>query len=168
MKFRKSEKKDINIIMEIINEAKDYFKNNRIDQWQNDYPNEKIILNDINNSESYVLCDENEKIIASCVISFREEKSYNIIEKGKWKSSLPYAVIHRIAIKSNLKGMGISNNLIKETEKMCLKRNIRSIRIDTQKDNKSMQKFIIKNNFEYCGIIYISDGSERLAYEKLL
>lgn len=168
MKFRKSEKKDVEIIMEIINEAKDYFKSNGIDQWQNGYPNEEVILNDIKNDESYVLCDENEKVIASCVISFRGEESYNVIEKGSWKSNLPYAVIHRVAVKNKLKGKGISSKLIKEAEKMCLEKKIKSIRIDTQEDNKSMQRLIIKNNFEYCGIIYISDGSERFAYEKLL
>lgn len=51
---------------------------------------------------------------------------------------------------------------------MCRGKEIKSIRIDTHQDNKSMQRLILKNNFEYCGIIYVEDGSERLAYEKVL
>ena len=168
MIFRNSEKKDVKKIMTIINEAKEYFKNNGIDQWQDGYPNEEVILNDIKNNESYVLCNENEEVVATCVISFRGEKNYNIIENGAWKSNFQYAVIHRVAIENKLKGKGFSSILIKEAEKICVNKNIKSIRIDTQRDNKSMQKLIFKNNFEYCGIIYIEDGSERFAYEKIL
>lgn len=168
MLFRKSEKKDVKNIMEIINEAKDYFKNNGIDQWQNGYPNEESILKDIEEGENYVLCDEEEKVIASCAISFRGEKNYLIIEKGSWKTNTPYAVIHRVAVRSSLKGKGLSGILVKEAEKMCRGKEIKSIRIDTHQDNKSMQRLILKNGFEYCGIIYVEDGSERLAYEKIL
>ena len=84
MLFRKSEKKDVKNIMEIINEAKEYFRENGIDQWQNGYPNEESILGDIAEGENYVLCDENGDILASCAISFREEKNYLVIERGEW------------------------------------------------------------------------------------
>ena len=40
--------------------------------------------------------------------------------------------------------------------------------IDTHEDNQSMQKLLAKNQFSYCGIIYLSDGSKRLAFEKVL
>lgn len=39
MKFRKAAEKDINAIMNIINQAQNYFKEQGIDQWQNGYPN---------------------------------------------------------------------------------------------------------------------------------
>ena len=57
--------------------------------------------------------------------------------------------------------------IIEETQKLAFEKNIRSIKIDTQKDNMSMQKLLIKNNFKYCGLIYLEDGSERVAFEKL-
>jgi predicted GNAT family N-acyltransferase len=31
-----------------------------------------------------------------------------------------------------------------------------------------MQKFLQNNGFKYCGIIYLEDGNERLAFEKKL
>ena len=31
-----------------------------------------------------------------------------------------------------------------------------------------MQQLILKNGFEQCGIIHIADGSERIAYEKVV
>lgn len=39
------------------------------------------------------------------------------------------------------------------------------VRIDTHRDNKTMQHVILKNGFEYCGIIYLKNGEQRLAYE---
>ena len=45
---------------------------------------------------------------------------------------------------------------------------MKSIKVDTHKDNISMQKLLRKNDFKYCGIIYLEDGSERIAFEKLI
>jgi len=42
-----------------------------------------------------------------------------------------------------------------------------NIRIDTHKDNRIMQHNIEKHGFTYCGIIYLANGDERLAYQKL-
>ena len=42
-----------------------------------------------------------------------------------------------------------------------------NIRIDTHRDNRIMQHNIEKHGFTYCGIIYLANGDERLAYQKL-
>ena len=41
------------------------------------------------------------------------------------------------------------------------------LRIDTHEDNKVMQHLIEKNGFKKCGIVYVEDGTERFAYEKI-
>lgn len=51
-----------------------------------------------------------------------------------------------------------------EVEKICKKRNIPSIRVDTQKDNKVMEKFLIKIGFKHCGRIYAERGENALAF----
>ena len=43
---------------------------------------------------------------------------------------------------------------------------IQHLRIDTHENNKVMQHLILKNGFEKCGIIYVDDGSPRVAFEK--
>ena len=167
MDFRKAVKSDINRIMDIIKQAQDYFREKGIDQWQNNYPNYEVIRNDIEKGYGYVLLKEG-KIIGTVAVSFDGEKTYDKIYDGKWISNLDYAVIHRLAIDSNYKGQGLASVIINNIEKICLTRNIHSIRIDTHEDNKSMQRLIDKNGFKYCGIIYLADGSKRLAYEKLI
>jgi len=45
-------------------------------------------------------------------------------------------------------------------------RRYNNIRIDTHRDNAIMQHNIEKHGFTYCGIIYLANGDERLAYQK--
>lgn len=167
MEFRKASYSDINSIMRIISEAQAYFKENGINQWQNNYPNVEVIRNDIDNKNSYVLLEDG-KIAGTAAVSFAGEKSYEAIYSGEWISDNEYAVIHRIAVDSGCKGKGLASVFIKYIEKMCLEREVHSIRVDTHRENLSMQKLLHKNGFRYCGIIYLADNSERIAYEKLI
>ncbi len=166
MNFRRSNKNDINKIMEMIEEAKEYFKSNNIDQWQDGYPNYQVILDDINKGYSFVFI-ENDNIVASVAVSFEGENTYNKIYEGQWLSIQSYCVIHRLVVDSRLKGNGISSKIIKKIEEICLENNIHSIKIDTHKENLSMQKLLKKNNFSYCGIIYLEGKAPRVAFEKL-
>ena len=134
MNFRKSTKSDVSKIMEIVKQAQEYFKSQGIDQWQNNYPNDEVINNDINNGESYVMLDGDD-IVATTVISFAKEKSYENILDGKWITNGDYGVIHRIAVDNTHKGKGLSHKIIKYAEEVCKQNNIHSIKVDTHEDN---------------------------------
>lgn len=167
MEFKKAVNEDVIGIMDIIKQAQEYFRENNIDQWQDNYPNEGIILEDIKKSGSYVLIKDN-KIIATVAILFEEDEFYKDIYEGKWISNDKYAVVHRIAVAMNNKGEGIASDILKQVEKFCIKKGVYSIKIDTHEENKSMQRLLVKNGFEYCGIIYVRDKSKRVAFEKVL
>ena len=167
MEFRKSVKSDIKEIMNIIKEAQNYFKENKINQWQDGYPDEESIINDIESEELYVLLIDN-KIIATAYLSFKGDIDYDVIYEGEWISQGDYAVVHRVAVLSDMKGHGVAGELFKNIEKICLENNINNIKIDTHRENKSMQRFLNKNGFEYCGIIYLKGNEERIAFEKIL
>lgn len=165
--LRYTKLEDIERVMEIIKQAQQYFKEKGINQWQNGYPNAKVIENDIKNGHSFVLI-KNNKIVGTIAISFEGEATYNKIFEGAWKSNDNYAVIHRIAVDHELKGIGLSSEMIKQTELMCNKKSVGSIKVDTHEDNQAMQRSLIKNGFDYCGVIYLADGSKRVAFEKCL
>lgn len=166
MQIRKSTNDDLKYILSIIDMAKKYLKSQNIDQWQNGYPNEDVILNDIALNNSYVAI-ENDKIVATFFVSFDIEPTYNIID-GSWLSNEKYCVIHRIAVDNNYKGNGIAKNILDYCTRLSLENNIHSIKIDTHLLNTVMRKFLIKNNFTECGIITLDDNSLRVAYEKLI
>ncbi|WP_455663200.1 GNAT family N-acetyltransferase, partial [Pradoshia sp.] len=90
------------------------------------------------------------------------------IYEGAWLTNQDYAVIHRLAVEKASNGNGISNDIMKLTEELCKDRDIPSIKIDTHKHNVVMQHILQKNGYTYCGIIYVEDGTKRLAYEKRL
>lgn len=167
MKIRKAIKSDAENIFQIIQKAKLYFKNNNINQWQTQYPSIETVDEDIKNENDYVLII-NDKIVGVAAILFEEDKNYNIIKKGQWLADGKYATIHRIATDEDYKNKAVASNIIKFTEVICKKNNIKSIRMDTHIGNIPMRKFIEKNDFKYCGIINVEDGSERLAFEKLI
>jgi len=167
MTFRNAEISDIDKIMNIIKQAQQYLKDKGVDQWQDNYPNFDVIKDDIEKRKGYVL-ETDGKVVATVAVSYNDEKTYEKIYDGKWITESDYAVIHRIAVDNNYKGKRLSSLIISEIEKMCLKRNIHSIKIDTHKQNESMKKMLNNNGFKYCGIIYLENGSERVAYEKVI
>lgn len=167
MDFRKSKREDIEKIMMVIKKAQAYLKEQGIDQWQNGYPNEDVIKTDIDNDESYVLVD-GKKVIGTTALSFDGENTYNSIYEGEWLTNGDHAVIHRIAIDSDFKRKGLASKILKEVDKECEKKKIESIKIDTHRENMAMQNLLMKNGFKYCGIIYLNDGNERIAFEKVL
>lgn len=164
MKLRLTTTNDIDAVMTIINQAKAYFKKQGINQWQDGYPNKASIINDISRQEAYVLDIEGE-IVATAMISKAIEPNYNYID-GKWLQSNDYLVVHRIAVRDDQKGKSLAKKIIDEAIKLYP--NIPSIRIDTHDDNLSMQSFLIKYGFKYCGIIYLENKETRRAYEKIL
>ena len=72
------------------------------------------------------------------------------------------------SVDEECKGKGIAGAMMEAVEALCRERGVRSIKNDTHRDNKSMQRFQAKAGFEYCGIIYLADGAERIAFEKLI
>lgn len=45
---------DISEIMEIVEKAKSYMKENKINQWSENYPNEDVFLTDLKENRLYV------------------------------------------------------------------------------------------------------------------
>ena len=165
MKFTHATKEDIDSILTIINQAKSYFKSQNINQWQDGYPNNDSILMDIENNESFVVKEDN-KVIATCMVSIQKEPTYQKIYEGKWINTNPYLVIHRVAVRNDFKGKQVASFMINQAIKMYP--DIKNVRMDTHHDNLSMQRLLKKNNFKYCGIIYLLSGDPRKAYQKVI
>ena len=154
--IRLAKKEDLNKILEIYKIAREFMKNtDNPNQWGDNYPSQQIILEDILLNQLYVFVEENE-ILGAFVYFNGIEPTYNKID-GAWKDDSPYGVIHRVANSGKIKGM---------VQKIVEFSNNNHLRIDTHKDNLVMQHVLEKNGFYPCGIIYLSNGSERIAYEK--
>lgn len=148
--------------MEIFAEAKLKMRGcGNMHQWEGNYPSEAILENDIRRGFSYVLEDEG-LVVATFVLAICPEPTYNTIYEGAWiDDEAPYGTIHRIASCSSAHGLfGFILN-------WCFSQ-IKNIRIDTHRDNAIMRHLMDKHGFDYCGIIYLESGDERLAYQKTI
>ncbi|MBR2336966.1 MAG: GNAT family N-acetyltransferase [Clostridia bacterium] len=159
MILRKAEPEDLAQIDKIYTLAKKFMRENgNPNQWKGDYPNAVDAKEDIDNGIGYV-CEDGGEVVA--VFAFKKgiEPTYNKIFEGSWKNSLPYAFMHRIAVLYH--GKGIIDFCFNE----CFRR-FPNLKIDTHRDNIPMQKVLRRNGFEYCGIIYLENGEERLAFQR--
>lgn len=152
-------------IWQILQQAISQRKKDGSEQWQNGYPNEQTVLDDIGNGYAYVLVEQNE-IIAYAAIIFDVEPAYNKIN-GQWLTSGDYAVVHRVATSDSVKGRGIATQLFRMIEDLCLEKKVFSIKVDTNFDNIPMLKILDKLHYGYCGEIFFG-GAPRRAYEKVL
>lgn len=167
-KNAKLRKAVISEVPEIDTILKDAIEQRRLDgsnQWQDGYPNKQTILDDIENGYAYVY-RSGEKILAYVAIVFDEDPNYNAIN-GKWLTNDDYVNIHRIATSKENKGQGVASRLLVDIENMVLKKEIFSIKIDTNFDNIPMLRILEKLDYTYCGEVMVS-GSPRKAFEKIL
>lgn len=165
MILRKAKKSEVPQIWEILQQAIENRKNDGSEQWQNGYPNEETIQEDISKGFAYVLV-EDDKIIAYAAIIFGIESAYNDI-KGKWLTNGDYVVVHRVATSKEVKGRGIATQLFKMVEDIAIEQKVFSIKVDTNFDNIPMLKILDRLGYIYCGEIFFS-GASRRAYEKVI
>lgn len=151
---------DMADIMAVMDAAKKIMRQSgNLHQWGDGYPSEAVITADMERNGSFVIEDD------GCIVGYfaflpSPEPTYYNIYKGKWlNDTQPYHVVHRIA--SYPDAHGIFSSIMD----YCF-RHDHNIRIDTHRDNKIMQHNISKHGFSYCGIIYLANGDERLAYQK--
>lgn len=153
--IRKATDKDIDTILEMIENGRKHIRTYNISQWVNGYPSRQTISDDILNDLAYVFIID-EKIQGYCAI-LNHDKCYDEID-GKWQNNGPYIAVHRMVTNGFNKGLG---SLFFDE----LKKTYSHIRIDTHEGNISMNKCLLKNNFIYCGIIKLESGNLRNAYE---
>lgn len=160
LKIEKAQMQDMPRIQEIYEYARKFMRENgNPNQWKDNSPKESVLENDIANGNLYVIKSDNE-IHGVFAFILGEDVTYRVIEQGEWLSNDEYGTIHRVAGDGKVKG-------IVEAAVNYAAGRISHLRIDTHEDNKVMQHVISKNGFKRCGIIYVADGTPRIAFERL-
>lgn len=159
---RKTEEKDILVVLEIYDSARKFMRSyGNYTQWSNGYPGIETLRNDIADSISYVITDQDGDIVMTFVLLEGEDPTYKIIYEGQWLNDRPYATIHRAA------SSGKHKDMMKVCIDFCSKISP-DLRSDTHEDNIPMRKALVKHGFKKCGIIICQNGTPRVAYQKSL
>ncbi|MBQ8047408.1 MAG: GNAT family N-acetyltransferase [Prevotella sp.] len=161
MNIRKATDADLSVVLSLRDKAREIMRHSgNPDQWPIGYPKESVFAKDINEGNCYIIEDEDGASVATFSFIPGQDITYQTI-KGEWlDDELPYYTIHRIA--SNGACSGIFQTIID----FCSSRT-NNIRIDTHRDNAIMRHLLSHTGFSYCGIIWLANGEERLAFQKL-
>ena len=159
--IREANQNDITEIMQVMEAAKKIMRSSgNLHQWADGYPSEAIIFSDMEKHGGYVIEDAG-SVVGYFAFLLSPEPTYSKIYSGEWLNDVQsYHVVHRIASYPDVHG------IFSDIMDFCFSHDA-NIRIDTHKDNRIMQHNIEKHGFTYCGIIYLANGDERLAYQKL-
>lgn len=158
---RKAAADDMNDIIDMLADSRELMRiNGNKTQWVNGYPSQEVILNDIASGNGYIIYGRNSLApVGYFAFIIGDEPTYNIIVGGSWADpDQPYGTIHRLARKHGYNGIAAQ----------CLdfcKSQICRLRADTHKDNVIVQNILEHEGFQYRGIIHVSDGTERIAYQ---
>lgn len=152
---------DIDAIMPVFDEARAFMRRSgNLGQWTGGYPSRMQIAEDIAAGHLYKAVDGN-AILGVFFFAVMDEPTYHVID-GSWRYDRPYGVIHRIARGS----LPFPGSLLHEALAFASEA-IDYIRVDTYRDNIPMQRALEREGFTRCGIIWIGDGSERIAFDRL-
>lgn len=167
MKIRQTERHDIDRILAIFEHGRQVqLKTNNPNQWRKGHPGRDLVIKDMSAGFSYVCVvdetDETDLPVGEIVATFAaiegEDPTYTTVEGGQWLNDEPYVTIHRLSTSGDLRGAG----------QYCMQwvlEHYDNIKIDTHQLNQPMIHIIEKFGFKYCGVIYVSDGTARNAYQ---
>ena len=165
--------KDTNALTALFAEARQTIAALGIDQWQNGYPSAEVIKEDVQAERSYAV-KQGEALCGTFVLLFDGEPTYDVITQGEWLTGTQktgktrYTAIHRVAIAVASRKTGVAGKIIRYAQEQAKAHGHVSLRIDTHAGNVPMRRMLEKNGFVYCGVIFLQDGAERVAYEKIL
>ena len=147
---------DLGRIQEIYGYAREFMaKHGNPNQWGKTYPPTQQLRRDIAEEKLFVITD-GQRIHGVFYFWIGQDPTYRRID-GAWRSDSPYGTIHRIA------GDG-SGGILKAAVAFAEEK-IGHLRMDTHEDNRVMQSALAKMGFQPSGIIYLEDGSPRIAYD---
>lgn len=165
--LRKANSTEIEEIMSVIEDGKEFLKQQGINQWQHGSPGRSDVENDIKQETSYVYELDGEIVGTAMLNTYDADyEKYPTI----WTKCNNYLVIHRLAVKKEYRSQGIGHKFMNDIILFAKENSVEYIRIDTHKDNVIMRKYLSKNNFKELDEIKLSiknslDDKERIAYE---
>ena len=169
---RRSTAEDIPGVMEIVRQAQRYLRESGTDQWQDGYPNEDVLRSDVERGRGWVFECEG-RIAGYVCISMDVEASYVHID-GRWLTEGDnYAVVHRSMVGDDFRGSRLAAEMFSLAFDLAAGLGKQSVRVDTHRDNKAMNRLAQKLGFTFCGEVDVSlmdpgRDPRRNAYEKLI
>ena len=135
--LRTTKKDELERVVKIIEEGREFLKEQGVNQWQHGSPSRDEIINDINQGISYVY-ERSDEIVATAMITTFDEDYENY--PTFWSENSSYLAIHRLATAKQFRNQGIMREFMEAIHFFAKSQNIKFLRIDMHFDNKIMKK----------------------------
>lgn len=164
MIFRLARAEELQGIKELYKEATDDMRSRGVFQWDNIYPSEELLGQDIEKREMYLLvCGE--EVISAVVINGEQLEEYESI---RWKyGTEKIAVIHRLCVSPAHQGKGYGSEMVLRAEEVMKAMGYTAVRLDAFSQNPSALKLYERLGYERAGEVRFRTGDFFL-YEKTL
>lgn len=163
--IRKAKIDDVDRIMEILKKIIDEMHSYNNFQWDENYPQAKDFIMDIEKGELFVSEREN-KIVGFICINRDEPKEY---EGLNWSLNEDALVIHRMGVDTDYRKTGIGKELVGFADKLAHQSNVKYLKTDTNSLNTKAQALFQKCKYFFVGEMSFR-GKEKpfYCYEKVL
>ena len=171
---RRAEIADMDALLDILEQAKAYLRESGVDQWQEGYPNREALAADIEAGRGWLFeCVDNGEIAGYECVAMTPEVCYREIDGAWLTDGENYAVIHRAMAAARYRGTRLAAEMFSFAAELAAGMGRLSVRVDTHRDNKAMNRLAQKLGFTYCGEVDVSlmdpcRDPKRNAYEKLV
>ena len=171
---RRAEIADMDALLDILEQAKAYLRESGVDQWQEGYPNREALAADIEAGRGWLFeCVDNGEIAGYECVAMTPEACYREIDGAWLNDGENYAVIHRAMAAARYRGTRLAAEMFSFAAELAAGMGRLSVRVDTHRDNKAMNRLCEKQGFTYCGVVDLglvdpASDSLRNAYEKIL
>jgi ribosomal protein S18 acetylase RimI-like enzyme len=166
MIIRKANKADLVNIMLMYESCVKGMLANGIHQWDETYPNNGVIMEDLI-AQSYFVAEENSIIIGGINIDQNQDPTYLEID---WEDkSDSFLVVHRLGVKEEFWNKKIGKDLMLFTEKLVIEKGLKSIRLDTYSGNPKAMEFYRRLGYTELGTINLKPNkNEYYCFEKII
>ena len=145
-----------------------HMRDNGIDQWDADYPNRAVILQDLQ-TQTLFAYRENNEVLGIVVLNESQDEEY---EDVTWSTSEAdrNIVVHRLAVRPDHQRSGIARRLMDFSEQWARDNHYAAIRLDTFSQNPRNQRFYLKRGYTDLGPVYLKYKKDHpyYCYELLL
>ncbi|MFV0255622.1 MAG: GNAT family N-acetyltransferase [Erysipelotrichaceae bacterium] len=131
-------------INEIVEKAKVLMRADGLQQWQNGYPNQEVLIKDLENKNLYVYLIAG-KVAGIVVINDDYYQQYQ-----NTPSATECLMIHRVAVAEEFRNQKLGIKILNEALNIIKAKGFKYAIVDTNSKNLKMLKIIKATGFQYC------------------
>lgn len=138
----------------ILQAVKDSMQTQGINQWDNEYPSQNTLMEDINKQQAFGLFSL-DQLLGYVVLNEHQDQEYQDLD---WNFSAHALVIHRLFIAPTAQGKGYSSRLLYFAESYAKAFEYDAIRLDAYSLNKTANTLYEKKKYSKVGQVNFRKG----------